>query len=98
MATTMKQATALLVVIVAMATVHAQRDVQAQARAAAIPRLADGRPDMQGVWQARSRAAYGLEDHPARYGMPAGRSVVDTINIPYHPWAAMKQRENFDQR
>jgi hypothetical protein len=41
---------------------------------------------MQGIWQARSRAAYDLEDHPARYGMPAGRSVVDTITIPYQPW------------
>ena len=88
----MKQATALLVVIVAVTTLHAQRNT------VAIPRLADGRPDMQGIWQARSRAAYGLEDHPARDGMPAGRSVVDTINLPYQPWAAMKQRENFDQR
>jgi streptogramin lyase len=64
----------------------------------AIPRTADGRPDMQGIWQARSRAAYGLEDHPAHFGMPAGRSVVDTTTIPYQPWAAMKQRENFEQR
>src|SRR6188474_1022358 len=63
---TMKQAT-LFLVIVAMTTLHAQRDVQPQGRQAGIPRLADGRPDMQGIWQARSRAAYGLEDHPARY-------------------------------
>ncbi len=94
---TMKQAT-LFLVIVAMTTLHAQRDVQPQGRQAGIPRLADGRPDMQGIWQARSRAAYGLEDHPARYGVPAGRSVVDTVTLPYQPWAAMKQRENFEQR
>src|SRR5262245_40542896 len=72
--------------------------LSAQGRAGAIPRVADGRPDMQGIWQARSRAAYGLEDHPARFGMPAGRSVIDTITIPYQPWAAMKQRENFEHR
>jgi hypothetical protein len=94
----MKQATTLLLVIVAVTTLHAQRDVQPPGRQAAIPRLADGRPDMQGIWQARSRAAYGLEDHPARYGMPGGRSVVDTVTIPYQPWAAMKQRDNFERR
>src|SRR5262245_62529628 len=98
MTTTMKQATTLLLVIVAVTTLHAQREVQPQGRQTAIPRLADGKPDMQGIWQARSRAAYGLEDHATRDGMPAGRSVVDTVNIPYQPWAAMKQRENFQQR
>ena len=45
MATTMKQATTLLVVIVAVTTLHAQRDT------VAIPRLADGKPDMQGIWK-----------------------------------------------
>ena len=68
------------------------------AAAATIPRTPDGRPNMQGIWQARSRAAYDLEDHPARYGMPAGRSAVDTVNIPYQPWAAMKRRENYANR
>jgi len=65
---------------------------------AALPRTADGRPDLQGIWQVRSRAAYDLEDHAARHGMPAGRSVVDGGVVPYQPWAAAKKRDNFAKR
>jgi hypothetical protein len=65
---------------------------------AALPRTADGRPDLQGIWQARNRAAYDLEDHAARHGMPAGRSVVDGGVVPYQPWAAAKKRDNFAKR
>ena len=64
----------------------------------ALPRTADGRPDLQGIWQVRSRAAYDLEDHAARHGMPAGRSVVDGGAVPYQPWAAAKKRDNFAKR
>jgi hypothetical protein len=64
----------------------------------ALPRTADGRPNLEGIWQVRSRAAYDLEDHAARNGMPAGRSVVDGGVIPYQPWAAAKKRENFARR
>ena len=53
---------------------------------------------MQGVWQVRNRAAYDLRDHVARHGMPAGRSVVEGGEIPYQPWAAAKQLENFANR
>jgi hypothetical protein len=59
---------------------------------------ADGKPNLQGIWQARSRAAYDLEDHPARQGMPAGKSVVEGGAIPYQPWAAAKRVENFSNR
>ncbi len=64
----------------------------------ALPRTADGRPDLQGIWQVRNRAAYDLEDHAARHGMPAGRSVVDGGVVPYQPWAAAKKRDNFAKR
>jgi len=64
----------------------------------AIPRLADGRPNLQGIWQVRNRASIDLEDHVSRYLMPAGRSVVEGTEIPYQPWAAQKKRENFANR
>jgi hypothetical protein len=64
----------------------------------ALPRTADGRPNIEGIWQVRNRAAYDLEDHAARQGMPAGRSVVEGGVIPYQPWAAAKKRENFASR
>src|SRR5690606_3346131 len=68
------------------------------AAAQPIPRTADGRPDLQGIWQARSRAAYDLRDHVARHDMPAGWGVVEGGEIPYQPWAAEQQRRNFAER
>jgi len=63
-----------------------------------IPRTADGKPNLQGIWQVRNRAAYDLQDHVARDGMPAGRSVVEGGTIPYQPSAAAKKLENFANR
>jgi hypothetical protein len=71
---------------------------QAAAASPAIPRLPDGKPNLQGIWQVRNRAAYDLEDHPARFGMPAGASVVEGGTIPYQPWALAKRNENFANR
>src|SRR3954470_14923457 len=52
---------------------------QAPARPASpgntLPRTADGKPNLQGIWQVRNRASYDLQDHAARYGMPAGHGV-----------------------
>jgi hypothetical protein len=63
-----------------------------------VPRMPDGRPNLQGIWQARSQASYDLQDHVARYMMPAGRGVVEGGEIPYQPWAAEKRLENFANR
>ncbi|MGH2400832.1 MAG: hypothetical protein ACRDF6_13425, partial [bacterium] len=71
---------------------------QAAVPARSIPRLPDGRPNLQGIWQVRSRASYDLEDHAARHGMPAGRSVVVGGTIPYQPSAAARKRQNFETR
>jgi hypothetical protein len=71
---------------------------EAAAQGAAIPRTPDGKPNLQGIWQVRNRAAYGLEDHHARHGMPPGRSVVEGGTIPYQSWAAAKRAENFANR
>src|ERR1700688_396864 len=61
-------------------------------------RTADGKPNLQGVWQVRNRASYDLQDHAARQGMLAGRSVVEGGEIPYQPWAAAKKEENYKNR
>ena len=86
-------AAALLLTVVTIVPAEAQT---AQART--IPRTGDGRPDLQGIWQVRNRAAVDLEDHTARLGMPAGRGIVVGGPIPYQPWAAEKKRENFATR
>jgi hypothetical protein len=63
-----------------------------------IPRTGNGRPNLQGIWQVANRAAFDLEDHVARDGMPAGLSVVDGGTIPYQDWARVQQQENFRNR
>src|SRR5215510_10482562 len=65
---------------------------------AEVPRTADGKPNFQGIWQVRSRAAYDLQDHAAKDGMPAGKGVVEGREIPYQPWAAAKKQENYAHR
>ena len=70
----------------------------AAAAARALPRTADGRPDLQGIWQVRNRAAYGLEDHAARHLMPPGKGVVQGGTIPYLPAAAKQREQNFAMR
>lgn len=65
---------------------------------ASLPRTADGKPDLQGIWQAVNAAAWDLRDHVGRLGVPAGQSVIQGDGIPYQSWAQEKQRENFSNR
>jgi hypothetical protein len=70
------------------------------------PRTIDGQPNLQGVWQALTTAAWDIEDHsaqrvpglPARFAQPGGQGVVTGGAIPYQPWALAKKRENFENR
>ena len=63
-----------------------------------LPRTADGKPDLSGIWQAVNSAAWNILPHAADAGIPAGLGVVDGNEIPYTPAAAAKQRENFAKR
>ena len=86
-------------VVVLLALAIAPRpSAQSAAPAGAIPRDAWGRPNFHGIWQAQNAAGANLEDHMARLGMPAGRSVVEGGAIPYQPWARKQQQENFAAR
>jgi hypothetical protein len=62
------------------------------------PRTPDGHPDLEGVWQVLNTAAWDLEGHGARLGVPAGRSVVEGGTIPYQPSAMARKQENVDGR
>jgi hypothetical protein len=62
------------------------------------PKTRDGQPDLQGVWQVLNTAAWDLEDHGARLGVPAGRGVVQGGPIPYQPSALAKKQEHVRQR
>ena len=67
---------------------------QSSASAAAVPRTADGTPDLSGVWQAMNTAAWNIQDHAAYKDVPAGLGVVEGNTLPYQPWAAAKQKDN----
>jgi len=66
--------------------------------AAALPRTANGKPDLTGIWQAVTSANWNIQAHPAEQGVPAGLGVVDGDEIPYQPWAAARKRDNFASR
>ena len=70
----------------------------AQGQAAAVPRTADGKPDLSGIWQVLNTAAWDIQDHAASLGVPAGQGVVEGNEIPYQPAALAKKRENFASR
>jgi hypothetical protein len=72
------------------------------------PRTADGKPNLNGIWQALNTANWDLEDHAASIGQipnagtflatPPGRGVVEGGEIPYRPEALAKKAENFKER
>jgi hypothetical protein len=66
-----------------------------------VPRLPDGHPDLQGIWEARNTADANLEAHSAAAGIRAGIGVIvdpPDGKIPYQPSAVAKQKENFAKR
>lgn len=73
-----------------------------------MPRTSDGKPDLNGIWQALNTANWDLQTHAsapgpvsslgAVGGVPPGESVVEGATIPYLPAAAAKQKENYNRR
>jgi hypothetical protein len=76
----------------------------AQTRAYRAPRTPDGKPNLNGIWQAVNTANWDLLDHSAQAGpvvalgalgaIPGGVGVVEGNEIPYKPEAAAKKKEN----
>jgi hypothetical protein len=82
----------------------------AQAPAAyAAPQTADGRPDLNGIWQALNEANWDIEAHGtapspypellgALFAQPAGQGVVQDGPLPYRPEALARKQANFRNR
>jgi hypothetical protein len=97
---------ALLVaaLVVASGMLWNETSVSGQARTYRAPRTADGKPDLNGIWQALNTAHWNLEGHPARSGpvvslgalgaIPGGLGVVEGGEIPYRPAALARRNEN----
>jgi hypothetical protein len=71
-------------------------------------RMPDGRPDLNGIWQAMNTANWDLKEHMARAGLvaamgaigaePGGPGVVEGGDIPYLPGAKKRRKANFQNR
>jgi hypothetical protein len=78
------------------------------ARGYRAPRTADGKPNLNGIWQALNEANWDLEPHAAAQGpvlslgaqfsIPGGIGVVEGGVIPYKPEALAKKKDNFVNR
>jgi hypothetical protein len=72
------------------------------------PRTADGKPNLNGIWQVLSTANWDLQGHAAAAGpmiplgaigaMPGGQGVVEGEEIPYKPEALATKKANFANR
>ena len=114
----------LVVVVVAMVaggTWLASRLIQAQGSAGQQatasgqfpayqpPRMADGKPNFNGIWQSVNTGNWDLEAHSAAAGLhpellgawgaqPGGQSIVEGGVIPYRPEALARRMANFEKR
>jgi hypothetical protein len=70
----------------------------AGAQTPALSRTPDGKPNLQGIWQVLNTAAWDLQDHSARLGIPGGQAVVDGNDIPYRPATLKQKQQNFANR
>jgi hypothetical protein len=61
-------------------------------------RSADGKPDLNGVWQALGAPAWNIQDHVGQLGIPPGQGIVEGNEIPYQPAALAKKQANFANR
>jgi hypothetical protein len=72
------------------------------------PRTADGKPNLNGIWQAMTTAHWDVEAHPAapglmwelgaQFAIQGGLGIVEGGSIPYKPEALAKKKENFANR
>lgn len=84
------------------------RVAPAQSGAYKGPRTADGKPDLNGVWQALNTANWDISPHAAKVGNiaslgaqgaePGGIGVVEGGTIPYLPEALKTKAENYRKR
>jgi len=72
------------------------------------PRTPDGKPNLNGIWQALNTAQWDIEAHPAgpsvvkelgaASAVPGGLGVVEGGVIPYRPEALARKKENLANR
>jgi hypothetical protein len=91
----------------AVAVLIAATLTRAQTSGTVIPRFADGKPNLNGIWQVNNTANWDILTHQARQGpvtllgaafsVPGGLGVVEGDEIPYKPEALAKKKENAER-
>ena len=99
---------ALIVAAALLPVAGVPAQTPAQAPAYRAPRTKDGKPNLNGIWQAVNEANWDLEGHAAapgpfwqlgaEFSIPPGLGVVDGGKIPYRPEALQKKKANFANR
>ena len=100
-----KQSLAVLLVVLLASGCTADNNTATEKMSdnAGIPRMDDGTPDLNGIWQVLNEANWNLEAHNATQGpvyalgaqfsVPPGLGVVEGSRIPYLE-AALAERDN----
>jgi hypothetical protein len=86
---------AVAVICLVSVPVSSQTKGAPKGKAYTAPRLADGKPDLNGIWEVRAKVDADLE------GKINGKNIiVDPADgkIPYKPEALAKKKENFQKR
>lgn len=99
----MRSVTAIAVVGLLLAV----SDVTSQTPAYKAPRAPDGKPNLNGIWQALNTANWDIEAHSAAQSqilelgasgaVPGGTGIVEG-EIPYKPEALAKKKQNYANR
>lgn len=92
----------------ALILVSVPSQAQTPAQTYRAPRTKDGKPDMNGIWQAVNSANWDVEGHGAapgplwqlgaEFSVPPGIGVVEGGPLPYKPEALKQKQENFADR
>src|SRR5579863_697078 len=100
--------TKVTIPVALLAIFAAAMPASAQTPAYKAPRTADGKADLNGIWQAMNTADWDIQAHAAAAGpvsslaadfaVPPGIGVVEGNEIPYLPAMAEKKKQNFAQR
>ena len=82
--------------------------IDGEAQAYRAPRTPDGKPNLNGIWQAMNEAYWDIEGHAAGPGrvlalgaadaVVPGVGVVEGGALPYLPEAAARKKQNFENR
>jgi hypothetical protein len=96
------------VLTAAIQTAFAQAPQPAAGYKAPRSKNGDGKPDLNGIWQAMNTANWDILSHSQQQGpmyqlgamffVPPGRGIVEGDELPYKPEAAARRKQNFEER